>query len=146
VRVTARGRRPTEYPTHPWPGILDFFQDCARANPYFAPLHQFVIRLSQSRYAAGLYPVQSMHSIRLYQQDPCSDMDEMVHVVFEHGGFTVRYFPSATRPPGTGTPAEWSRHGSDGFAILEGCLRHLGWFVEYWNAEDAFQPSGSHAS
>jgi hypothetical protein len=142
VRVTARGR-PTEYPTHPWSWVLQVFEDCARANPCFAPLHEFAVRLSQSRYAAGLYPVQSMHSIRLYQQDPCSDEDEMVHVVFEQGAFTVRHYPSATRPPGTGTPAVWSRHGKDGFAILEGCLRHLGWFVEYRNAEGVLEPSAS---
>ena len=131
------------YATHSWPWAVQFFRDRAHDNSYFVPLHQFVVRLAESRYAPGLFPVQSMHTINLYQQDRWSDADDVVRVEFENGEFQVQYFPGASRPRGAGTPAVWMRRGKDGFRILEDCLRHLGWFVEYRNAEDGSRPSGS---
>jgi hypothetical protein len=131
----ARRPPPPEWRTHSWERILEFFRGCARANPYFVPLGQFATRLAASRYAQGLFPVQSMHSVRLYQNDRVTNDDPMVHVVFDHGEFVVTYWPGALRPSRAGTPAVWERRGPDGFGILEGCLRHLGWFVEYRLAE-----------
>ena len=113
---------------------MEFFRSCEEANPYFSPLHQFAVRLAESRYAPGVFPVQSMHSVRLYQQERSTDLDPFIHVTFEQGAFTVVYHPGASCPRLLGTPAEWSRRGEDGFGILEGCFRHLGWFVEYGSA------------
>lgn len=123
-----------EWPTHSWTSVVEFFRSCEEANPYFSPLHQFAVRLAESRYAPGVFPVQSMHSVRLYQQERNTDLDPFIHVTFEQGAFTVVYHPGASRPRLLGTPAEWSRRGEDGFGILEGCFRHLGWFVEYSSA------------
>jgi hypothetical protein len=142
VRVTAPRRRPPEHPAHSWASVVAFFRDCARVDPYFSPMHELAARLAESRYAAGGFPVQSMHTIRLYQQDRCSELDDAVHVSFEDGEFTVAYVPGASRPRRAGTPAVWSRRGGDGFGILEGCFRHLGWFVEYRDAGDASPRTG----
>lgn len=119
-----------EWQAHSWTWVVESFHDSARSNPYFAPLHQFAARLADSRYAFGVFPVRSMHSVRLYQQERYTDLDPFVHVKLEGGAFTVVYYPGASRPRLLGMPAEWSRHGEDGFGILEGCFRHLGWFVE----------------
>lgn len=130
--LTPPANRPArEYRAHSWDRVIEFFRGCEEADPYFAPLHGFAVRLSRSRYASGVFPVQSMHGIRLYQQERYTDQDDMVHVRFEQGSFTVEYHPGASRPSLTGTPAVWTRRGGDGFGILEGCFRHLGWFVEY---------------
>lgn len=139
--ITARRRPAFEWPTHAWTSVVEVFCDCARHNPYFAPLHQFAVGLAESRYASGVFPVQAMHTIRLYQHERYTDLDEFVHVRFEQGAFTVAYVPGASRPRPLGTCAEWSRRGEDGFAILEGCFRHLGWFVEYRSADGTDWPS-----
>lgn len=137
-------RRPAwEWPTHDWTSVVEFFDDCAQHDPYFAPMHQFAMRLAESRYASGVFPVQSMHTIRLYQRERYTDDDAFVHVRFEQGAFTVGYVSGTSHPHFLGTPAKWSRHGEDGFAILEGCFRHLGWFVEYRSAEGTLLPSAS---
>jgi hypothetical protein len=147
--MTVPRRRPWwERQTHSWTSIVEFFAYCAEGNPYFAPLHQFGVRLAESRYASGVFPVQSMHSVRLYQNGRYTDVDPFIHVRFEHGKFTVVYIPGASRPRLLGTPAEWSRRGEDGFGILEGCFRHLGWFVEYRVAGDvaaSSEPSEAHS-
>lgn len=130
MRLSQRPQR-AEYPAHPWEWVVTSCRDAARANPYFLPLDRFATRLAASRYARGLFPVKSMHSIRLYQGDRYTNDDPMVHVLFEQGEFVVRYWPGSLRPSRAGTPALWERRGPDGFGILEGCLRHLGWFIEY---------------
>lgn len=139
--IEAGRHRLAEHPAHSWPSVVQFFRGCARADPYFEPLHQLVARLADSRLAQGLFPVKAMHTIYLYQQDRWSDADDVVRVELQDGEFVVQYFPGASRPRGTGTPAVWARRGTDGFAILEGCLRHLGWFVEYRGVEGETLPA-----
>ena len=141
--IAAGRHRFAARPAHSWPSVVQFFRGSAGANPDFEPLHQLVARLAESRLAQGLFPVKSMHTIYLYQQDRWSDADDVVRVEFQDGEFVVQYFPGDSRPRGTGTPAVWARRGKDGFAIVEGCVRHLGWFVEYRGAGGEPLPAGS---
>jgi hypothetical protein len=113
------------YEAHSWHYVLSSFRDLAGVNPYFAPMAAFVDRLAGSAYAAGLFPVMSMHTIRLYQQQHYSMHDDEIRVDFDSGEFIVRY------RSGGSAPGVWTKRSADGFAALERCLHHLGWFVEY---------------
>jgi hypothetical protein len=88
-------------------------------------MRAFVEAVAGSRYAPGLFPVQSMHTLRLFQQDHFSFDDDQIKVNLEDGEFVVRYSSG-----GASAPA-WTKRAEDGFAALERCLEHLRWFVEY---------------
>src|SRR4051812_47046407 len=77
----------TEYPAHSWASVVGFFGDIAEANTVFAPMRDFVERLASSRYATGLYPQQSMHTLRLSQSPTVSQEVARLSVDHEDGEF-----------------------------------------------------------
>ena len=123
-----------EYLTQAWPDVVSFYDRLVDEASDFAPMAEFVRQLAASPYAAGLHPVTSMRTLRLFQHDHVAGTDEEVRVDFEDGVFVVRHRAGATpdphfalRPP----PGVWTKRGADGFALLERAFHHLRWFVEY---------------
>jgi hypothetical protein len=114
----------TEYPAHTWPSVVDFFRSLAAANEQFAPMHRFVDELAHSPYAAGLYPQQSMHTLRLSQQPMISDQAERLSIDYEDGAFVVRYRGGPTAPV-------WTTRDANGIRALKRLFKHLRWFIEY---------------
>jgi hypothetical protein len=105
--------------------------------PGKGPMGDAVARIAESRYAAGLYPVQSMHTLLLYQHDYAGPEDEQLRLDCEDGELVVRYRAGTTpdprfalRPP----PGIWEKRGTDVIALLERAFHHLRWFVEYKSA------------
>ena len=129
--------------THTWHWVVSSFRDDAADAPFLAPMAGLAERLATSPYAAGLFPVRSMHTIRLYQQERNSVFEETIQIDFDHdaGEFVVRHFsPGGGRYYAGGlrifnqyqpAPGVWMRRSRDGFAALERCFHHLRWFVEY---------------
>jgi hypothetical protein len=122
------------YPSQAWPDVISFYDHLARDTPALAPMAAFVHHLAASPYSAGLHPVTSMQTLRLFQHDHVEGTDEEVRVDFEDGAFVVRYRAGATpdprfalRPP----PGVWTKRGPDGIALLERAFHHLRWLVEY---------------
>jgi hypothetical protein len=102
-----------------------------------------VEQLATSPFAAGLYPVLSMHTVRLYQHDHAGPEDEEVRLDFEGGAFVVRHRTGATPDPRftlQPTPGVWTKRGPDAIVLLERAFHHLRWFVEY----HAPGPDGPH--
>ena len=123
-----------EYPTHTWESVVDFFRQLADANPAFAPMGAAVEQLATSPYAAGLYPVQSMHTLRLYQQERAGPTDEELRLDFEDGAFVVCHRAGETPDPRftlRAPPGVWTKRGPDAIVLLERAFHHLRWFVEY---------------
>ena len=124
----------TSYPTHTWAYVVEFFCQLAEQNTAFAPMRGAVEQLAAAPYAAGLYPVQSMHTLCLYQHDRAGPEDEQLRLDFEGGEFVVRYRAGGTPDPRfrlRPTAGVWTKRGSDPMALLDRALDHLRWFVEY---------------
>src|SRR5690349_2971929 len=122
------------YSTHSWSSVVDAFRGLGQQAPDLAPLGEAVARLAASRYAAGLHPVQSMHTLRLFQHDVAGPDDEELRLDYEDGQFVVRYRRGADPDPrlSIAPPARmWTKRGADAIAMLERAVHHLGWFVEY---------------
>jgi hypothetical protein len=125
----------TRYPTHSWPSAVASFRDDASIGPSFAALADGVAQIAGSRYATGLYPVQSMHTLLLFQHD-CANSFEDEHLALETDGtaLVLQYHPGRLpdRPAALRTSEPvWTKHGTDAIALLERALHHLRWFVEY---------------
>ena len=124
----------TRYATHSWPYVVSFFENFGRTYPEFAPLGPAVAQVAASRYAAGLYPVQSHHTLLLYQHDHAGPEDEQVRLDWEDGEFVVRYLNGRVRDPRIAiVPPKgiWTKRGPEAMPLLERAFHHLGWFVEY---------------
>src|SRR6266516_4985174 len=88
-----------EYPTHSWEYVVAAFDETAAANNYFAPMLAAVEQLAASPYADGLYPILSMHTVRLYQNERVTEIDEELRLDFEDGQFVVRHRSGFTGDP-----------------------------------------------
>ncbi|HEX8454053.1 MAG TPA: hypothetical protein VF647_18345 [Longimicrobium sp.] len=102
----------------------------------------FVERLAGSRYAAGLFPVKSMHTVRLYQQQRYSTWDDEIRVDYDSGEFVVRYLSGGVwrHLEPRAAPGVWLKRSPDGFEALERCFHHLRWFVEYHGVDAQTTP------
>lgn len=118
---------------HSWQDVACSFRDLADENAYFAPMAAVVERLARSPYAAGLFPVKSMHTVRLYQQQRYFVWDDEIRVEYDSGEFVVRYFSGGgfRHLEPRAAPGVWMKRSPDGFAAFERCLHHVRWFVEY---------------
>ena len=121
--------------TQSWESVASGFRGIADANPGFARMAHMAEQLAASPYAAGLFPVQSMHTIRLYQHDRYSASDDAIQIDidFDTEELVVRYrawrfSESYTLPE---LERSWTKRTRDGFAAVERCIQHLHWFVEY---------------
>jgi hypothetical protein len=106
----------TSYPTHTWAYVVEFFRQLAEQNTAFAPMRGDVEQLAVSPFAAALYPVQSMHTLCLYQHDRAGPEDEQLRFEFEGGEFMVRYRAGSTPDPRfrlRPTAGVWTKRGSD---------------------------------
>jgi hypothetical protein len=123
----------TSYPTHTWAYVVEFFRQLAEQNTAFAPMRGDVEQLAVSPFAAALYPVQSMHTLCLYQHDRAGPEDEQLRFEFEGGEFMVRYRAGSTPDPRfrlRPTAGVWTKRGSDPMALLDRACHHPRWFVE----------------
>lgn len=120
----------TRYPTHSWPRVVAGFRDIASIGPGFAALADGVAELAASRYATGVYPVKSMHTLLLFQHDPAGREDEHLTLETDGTALVLQYHPGRLPDRGTSEPV-WTKHGTDAVALLERALHHLRWFVEY---------------
>jgi hypothetical protein len=127
-----------EYPTRTWDAVRTFFRQLSESNAAFAPMHHAVEQLARSRYAGGLHPVTSMHTLRLYQHDAYSSFDEELRLDYEDGAFVVRHRTGTTPDPRFAiapVAGVWTTRGSDPMALIDRAFHHLRWFVEYESTE-----------
>ena len=123
----------TEYRALTWPAAVKLFREFEQREPSLRPMRELVERLASSPYAAGLYPSQSMSSLRLHQTERFGLRDDLVSVDLEGTEFVVRYASgpvTSTRRPAPVASA-WEKRSVDGFAALERCFEHLRWFSQY---------------
>ncbi|MFL5563201.1 MAG: hypothetical protein ACJ79K_17175 [Gemmatimonadaceae bacterium] len=114
----------TDYPAQSWSSVKQGFRELASPDIDFAPMRDFVEQLAGSRYAGGLYPQKSMHTLRLRQVPQISDDRERLSVDWEENAFVVRYRGDRTAPV-------WTKRHTDGMIALERLFEHLRWFSEY---------------
>jgi len=119
--------------THSWRWVVDAFAELADV-PSLAPLAAAVAQIAASPYAAGLYPVKSMHTLALYQHDRAGSEDERLVLTCDGSELVLRYRPGQWPERTAALPApepEWEKRGSDALDLLERAFHHLRWFVEY---------------
>lgn len=128
----------SEYPTHSWATVVERFRDLAAAVPSFAPLAAGVAQIAASRFASGLHPVASMHTLLLYQHERRRPDDEQLRLDLEGNELVLRYDPGRLpdRPAALRVQERaWTKRGPDALPLLERALHHLRWFVEYREPE-----------
>ena len=133
---TLRGRRERmlEHRTHTWEYVLGSLRKLAAANAYFEPMRDAMAQLAASPYAAGLYPVLSMHTVRLYQNEHYSAFDEELRLDFEDAEFVLRHRSGSTPVPQfakSKVAGVWVKRGPQAMPLLERAFHHLRWFNEY---------------
>lgn len=125
---------PVEYRTHTWEAVARSFARLGREVPRFAPLGAAVAEVATSRYAAGLFPVQSMHTLLLYQHDRAGPGDDQLRLDWDGEQFVVQYLAGAKRDPRFALQPQarvWTKRGPAALPLLERAFHHLRWFVEY---------------
>jgi len=122
------------YRTHSWPYVVDAFGELSAAVPSFAPLSDAVAHVAASPYAPGLFPLKSMNTLRLYQQDHYATGEEHLRLDYEDGELVLRYHSALAQDRRFALrvePGVWTKRGPDVIALLDRAFHHLRWFVEY---------------
>jgi hypothetical protein len=123
----------TRHRSHQWSTVVDRFRELGVVTPRFASLADAVARVAQSRHAARLYPVKSLHTLVLYQNDHTGPRDAQLRLDADGSDFVVRYLPSAIPDPRLAlTPVHgtWTTRGIDALVLLDRAFNHLRWFAE----------------
>jgi hypothetical protein len=123
-------------PTHEWSAVVQHFDSLADVSERWVPMRDCVRRIAAGPLASGMYPVASLHTLRLYQHQVARHDDDELRLDWESSEFVLRYLPGSgvkrdprfalAEPPGI-----WKKSGDDGLALLERALHHLRWFVQY---------------
>jgi hypothetical protein len=87
------------YPTHDWAYVVESFRRFSATVPGCEPMGEAVAQIAESRYASGLFPVQSMHTLLLYQHDLAGPEDEQLRLDCEDGESAAAAFASASAGP-----------------------------------------------
>ncbi len=111
-----------------WDEVIEYYKQLNESPKWdIQPMVDFVERISESKYAQGLYPITSMYTLIIGQTpelDPCRSV---LKVEFFDGRFYFVYVDSAIETH------LWKRDCEpyEAFSLLDDFIHQLDWFIEY---------------
>jgi hypothetical protein len=118
--------------TQSWQKVTEFYRDITEKNSFFRPMMELADQIAASKYASGLYPWTSMHTLCL-SQTPEADTDkEVLRISLDPRDRVLVYDFQET---GSTLPKyqHWMRRCStdEGFSRFERFVQLKKWFVDY---------------
>jgi hypothetical protein len=118
--------------TQSWQKVTKFYRDITEKNPIFRPMMELAEQIAASKYASGLYPWTSMHTLCI-SQTPEADTDkEVLRISLDPRDGVLVYDFQET---GSTLPKyqHWIRRCStgEGFSRFERFVQLKKWFVDY---------------
>ncbi len=118
--------------TQPWSKVTKFYRDIAEKNPFFRPLADLAEQIETSKYATGLHPWTSMHTLCISQTAEADSDKEVLRISLDpRDGVLVFDFQE------TGSTLSkyehWVRRCSpdEGFHRFERFMQLKKWFVDF---------------
>jgi hypothetical protein len=120
------------FQTQSWQKVTKFYRDIAEKNSFFRPMTELAEQIAASKYASGLYPWTSMHTLCICQTPEADLNKEVLGISLDpRDGALVFDFQ------GTGSTLpkyqHWIRRCSadEGFSRFERFVGLKKWFVDY---------------
>ena len=118
--------------TQSWQKVTKFYRDITEENPFFRPMAELAEQIAASKYASGLYPWTSMHTLCISQTPEADSDKEVLRISLDPRGGVLVYDFQET---GSTLPKyeHWIRRCSpdEGFSRFERFIRLKKWFVDY---------------
>lgn len=116
--------------TQSWQEVTKFYRDITEKHSVFRPMMELAEQIAASKYAGGLYPWTSMHTLCI-SQTPQADTDkEVLRISVDRDGVLVYDFQET----GSTLPKyqHWVRRCSpdEGFSRFERFVQLKKWFVD----------------
>jgi hypothetical protein len=88
--------------TESWQKVTSFYRDITEKNPFFRPMMELAEQIAASKYACGLHPWTSMHTLCI-SQTPEADTDkEVLRISLDPRDRVLVYDFQETGSPGSG--------------------------------------------
>lgn len=118
--------------TESWESVTRRFRGVAESNASFRPMLELVEKIGASKYASGLYPWTSMHTLCISQTQEADSDKEVLRISRDpHTGNLIFDFQET----GSTLPKyqHWIRRcpPEEGFSRFERFVKLKAWFVDY---------------
>ena len=118
--------------TQSWQKVTKFYREITEKNPFFRPLADLAEQIATSKYATGLYPWTSMHTLCISQTAEADTDKEVLRISLDP---TDRVLVFDFQETGSTLPKyeQWVRRCSpdEGFPRFERFVQLKKWFVDY---------------
>ncbi len=118
--------------TQSWQKVTKFYRDRTEENPFFLPMMELAQQIAASKYASGLYPWTSMHTLCMSQTPEADLTKEVFRIALDpqDGALVFDFQETGSTLP---KYQHWIRRCSpdEGFARFERFVRLKKWYVEY---------------
>jgi hypothetical protein len=117
--------------THSWQEVMKFYRDITEKNSFFRPMAELTEQIAASKYASGLYPWTSMHTLCISQTPEADSDKEVLRISLDPRDGALVYDFQET---GSALPKykHWIRRCSPdaGFSRFERFVQLKKWFVD----------------
>ena len=118
--------------TQSWQKVTKFYRDITEKNTFFRPMTELAEQIAASKYASGLYPWTSMHTLCISQTPEADSDKEVLRISLDPRDGALVYDFQET---GSTLPKyeHWIRRCSpdEGFSRFERFIQLKKWFVDY---------------
>jgi hypothetical protein len=118
--------------TQTWQKVTKFYRDITEKNTFFRPMLELAEQIAASKYASGLYPWTSMHTLCISQTPEADSDKEVLRISLDPQDGVLVYDFQET---GSTLPKyqHWTRRCSpdEGFSRFERFIQLKKWFVDY---------------
>jgi len=118
--------------TQSWQKVTMFYRDITGRNPFFRPMMELAEQIAASKYASGLYPWTSMHTLCISQTPEADSDKEVLRISLDPRDRALVFDFQET---GSTLPKyeHWIRRCSpdEGFSRFERFVQLKKWFVDY---------------
>jgi hypothetical protein len=118
--------------TQSWPKVTKSYRDITEKNSFFRPMMELAEQISASKYASGLYPWTSVHTLCISQTPEADSDKEVLRISLDPRDGVLVYDFQET---GSTLPKyqHWIRRCSpdEGFSRFERFVQLKKWFVDY---------------
>jgi hypothetical protein len=118
--------------TQSWQKVTKFYRDITEENAFFRPIMELAEQIAASKYASGLYPWTSMHTLCISQTPEADSDKEVLRISLDprDGVFVYDFQETTSTLP---KYEHWIRRCSpeEGFSRFERFVQLKKWFVDY---------------